>query len=88
MTMIYLLGVFAELERSFIVERTQEGKKAKIAADDLKAKGGRPPKMTAIIKSKIMLDLKKGLSLSQVCKKYALSKSTATNSKSEYRSHQ
>lgn len=86
MAMIHLLGVFAELERSFIVERTQEGKKAKIAAGDLKAKGGRPPKVTAIIKSKIMLDFEKGLSLSQVCKKYNLSRSTVSNLKIEYRS--
>lgn len=83
MAMIHLLGLFAELERSFIIERTQEGKRAKIAAGDLKAKGGRPPKVTPVIKSKIMLEFKKGLSLSQVSKKYALSRSTVANLKSE-----
>lgn len=84
--MIHLLGLFAELERSFIVERTQEGKRAKIAAGNLQAKGGRPRKVTAMIKSKIMLDFEKGASLSQVCKKYTLSRSTVANLKSEYRS--
>lgn len=86
MAMIHLLGLFAELERSFIVERTQEGKRAKIAAGNLQAKGGRPRKVTAMIKSKIMLDFEKGASLSQVCKKYTLSRSTVANLKSEYRS--
>ena len=86
MAMIHLLGLFAELERSFIVERTQEGKRAKIAAGNLKAKGGRPRKVTPVIKSKIMLDFEKGVSLSQVCKKYTLSRSTVANLKSEYRS--
>ncbi|MFW9274174.1 recombinase family protein, partial [Glaesserella parasuis] len=42
MAMIHLLGLFAELERNFIVERTQGGKLAKIESGDLKAIGGRP----------------------------------------------
>ena len=84
--LIQLLGIFAELERNFIVERTQEGKRVKIAAGNLEAKGGRPRKVTPVIKSKIMLDFEKGASLSQVCKKYTLSRSTVANLKSEYRS--
>lgn len=84
--LIQLLGIFAELERNFIVERIQEGKRVKIAAGNLEAKGGRPRKVTPVIKSKIMLDFEKGASLSQVCKKYTLSRSTVANLKSEYRS--
>jgi len=46
MAIIHLLGLFAELERNFIVERTQGGKRAKLNAGKLNALGGRPLKVT------------------------------------------
>lgn len=82
--MIHLLGLFAELERSFIVERTQEGKRAKIAAGNLQAKGGRPPKVTDKIRKKIYADFKAGDSISTVMKRYDLSKSTVARIKGIY----
>ncbi|WP_105892136.1 recombinase family protein [Haemophilus influenzae] len=84
MAMIHLLGLFAELERSFIVDRTQEGKRAKIAAGNLKAKGGRQPKVTDKIRKKIYADFKAGDSISTVMKRYDLSKSTVARIKGIY----
>ena len=84
MAMIHLLGLFAELERSLIVDRTQEGKRAKIAAGNLKAKGGRPPKVTDKIRKKIYADFKAGDSISTVMKRYDLSKSTVARIKGIY----
>lgn len=85
MAMIHLLGLFAELERSFIVERTSEGKRAKIAAGNLHAKGGRPPKVTPVIRQKIMKDFESGLSILDVATRYNLSKATSAKLKGEYR---
>lgn len=85
MAMIHLLGLFAELERSFIVERTSEGKRAKIAAGNLQAKGGRPPKVTPAIRQKIMKDFQSGLSILDVATRYNLSKATSAKLKGEYR---
>ena len=85
MAMIHLLGLFAELERSFIVERTSEGKRAKIAAGNLQAKGGRPPKVTPAIRQKIMKDFQSGLSILDVATRYSLSKATSAKLKGEYR---
>ncbi|PJG82591.1 recombinase family protein [Caviibacterium pharyngocola] len=81
MALIHLLGLLAELERSFIVERTQEGKRAKIAAGNIKAKGGRPSKITPEIKQKMMLDFQNGISLAEAAKKYQISEATVTNVK-------
>lgn len=83
MAMIHLLGVFAELERSFIVERTQGGKQAKIAAGDLRAKGGRPVKINAGMKEKMAADFDNGLSLSATARKYKISVASAKNVKKE-----
>lgn len=85
MAMIHLLGLFAELERSFIVERTSEGKRAKIAAGNLHAKGGRPPKVTPAIRQKIMKDFESGLSILDVATRYSISKATSAKLKGEYR---
>ena len=85
MAMIHLLGLFAELERSCIVERTSEGKRAKIAAGNLQAKGGRPPKVTPAIRQKIMKDFESGLSILDVATRYSLSKATSAKLKGEYR---
>ena len=84
MAMIHLLGLFAELERSFIVERTQEGKRAKLAAGQKNALGGRPPKVTDKIRKKIYADFKAGDSISTVMKRYDLSKSTVARLKGIY----
>lgn len=76
MAMIHLLGVFAELERSFIVERTQGGKKAKLEAGDEKAKGGRPVKITNEVKEKVKADVQTGLSISKIATKHKISLSS------------
>jgi resolvase/integrase-like protein len=82
--MIHLLGLFAELERSFIVERTQEGKRTKLASGHKNALGGRPPKVTDKIRKKIYADFKAGDSISTVMKRYDLSKSTVARLKGIY----
>jgi len=53
MALIQLLGIFAELERSFIVERTQEGKRTKLASGHKNALG-----VTDKIRKKIYADFK------------------------------
>ena len=84
MALIQLLGLFAELERNFIVERTQEGKRAKLAASDTNALGGRPPKVTDSVKKKIYKDFSAGLSIREVMEKYALSKATVARLKGQF----
>lgn len=84
MAMIHLLGLFAELERSFIIERTKGGKLAKIKAGHLKAIGGRPPKVTEKIRSKIYKDFSEGMSIRESVEKYALSKATIARLKGEF----
>lgn len=83
MAMIHLLGVFAELERSFIVERTQSGKQAKIEAGDEKAKGGRPVKITDEVKEKVKADVQTGLSISKIAEKHKISLSSVKAIKRE-----
>lgn len=83
MAMIHLLGVFAELERSFIVERTQGGKKAKLEAGDLSAKGGRPVKITNEVKEKVKADVQAGLSISKTAEKHKISLSSVKTIKRE-----
>lgn len=83
MAMIHLLGVFAELERSFIVERTQGGKRAKIEAGDEKAKGGRPIKITDEVKEKVKADVQAGLSISKTAEKHKISLSSVKTIKRE-----
>ncbi len=71
--MIQLLGLFSELERNFIVVRTQEGKLAKGKA----AIGGRPQKLTGEALAKFKQDVLAKKSLSKLSQKYDISISTA-----------
>lgn len=78
--LIQLLGLFAELERNFIIERTQEGRRTKM---DAGMKMGRPTKKEKINLKKFAEDVKQGLSLSELSIKYKISKSTAQRYKKE-----
>ena len=84
MAMIHLLGLFAELERSFIVERTQEGKRAKLAAGQKNALGGRPPKVTDKLRREIYKDFEKGVSINIATQKYNLSRATIARLKGNF----
>nr|ADY18545.1 recombinase [Glaesserella parasuis] len=75
MAMIQLLGVFAELERNFIVERTQEGIRAKREAGE--KCGGRPAALTESKLKQFKADAESGLSLSVLGHKYKISRATA-----------
>lgn len=68
--MIQLLGMFAELERNFIVSRTQEGRKATGRL------GGRPPKLTAEQKSAIRHAFASGKSKAELSRVYGVSRLT------------
>lgn len=81
MAMIHLLGLFAELERNFIVERTQGGKLAKIESGDLKAIGGRPKKLSQKDEEKLVKDILKGGSINELAKKYEVSRATISRYK-------
>ena len=83
MAMIHLLGLFAELERNFIVERTQGGKLAKVESGDLKAIGGRPKKLSEKIEERLIKDIKKKLSINELSKKYEVSRATISRYKKE-----
>ena len=83
MAMIHLLGLFAELERSFIVERTQEGIRLKKERGE--KCGGRPAALTDDKKKKLIDDIKKGSSLNELAFKYKISKSTVQRIKEEIR---
>lgn len=82
--LIQLLGIFAELERNFIVERTQEGKRAKFATGQKNALGGRPPKVTEKMRRDIYKDFSNGLSINLATQKYDLSRSTIARLKGEF----
>lgn len=84
MALIQLLGIFAELERNFIVERTQDGKRAKLAAGNKNALGGRPPKVTDKVRQGIYKDFAKGLSINDVVIKYDLSRATIARLKGQF----
>ncbi|MFZ7175348.1 recombinase family protein [[Pasteurella] aerogenes] len=75
MAMIQLLGIFAELERSFIVERTQEGIRAKREAGE--KCGGRPAALSESKLKQFKIDAESGLSLSALGHKYKISRATA-----------
>lgn len=75
MAMIQLLGIFAELERSFIVERTQEGIRAKREAGE--KCGGRPAALSESKLKQLKIDAESGLSLSALGHKYKISRATA-----------
>uniref|UniRef100_Q0I2A9 Resolvase/integrase-like protein n=1 Tax=Histophilus somni (strain 129Pt) TaxID=205914 RepID=Q0I2A9_HISS1 len=78
---IHLLGLFAEMERSFIVERTQGGKIAKIAAGDNSAIGGRPRKIGKDTEKALIKDIKKGVKIGAIAEKYKVSRITIYNYK-------
>ena len=81
MAMIHLLGLFAELECNFIVERTQGGKLAKVESGDLKAIGGRPKKLSEKAEEKLVKDILKGGSINELAKKYEVSRATISRYK-------
>lgn len=83
---IQLLGMFAELERNHIIERTREGKQAKINAGNLKAIGGRPKKLTEEEEKKLYKDIKKGISINNAAKKYNISRATVSRYKKTIKS--
>ena len=68
--MLQLLGMFAEMERNFIVTRTQEGKAASGNY------GGRPPKLTPEQRKDVTRRLAKGESKSALAKEYGVSRAT------------
>lgn len=70
---IQLLGLFSELERNFIVMRTQEGKLAKGKS----AIGGRPRKLSGDFLEQFKKDVIAKKSLPKLSQKYAISISTA-----------
>lgn len=70
---IQLLGLFSELERNFIVMRTQEGKLAKGKS----AIGGRPRKLSGNILEQFKKDVIAKKSLPKLSQKYSISISTA-----------
>ena len=71
--MVQLLGMFAELERNFIVTRTQEGKAA------TGNYGGRKPKLSESQRLEIKNRLKKGHSKMQLSKEFGVSRATILN---------
>ncbi len=81
MAMIHLLGLFAELERNFIVDRTQGGKLAKIESGDLKAIGGRPKILSEKTEKRLLKDLQKNYSLTKLAEKYGVSRATISRYK-------
>ena len=81
--MIHLLGLFAELERSFIVERTQEGIRLKNERGE--KCGGRPAALPDDRKKKLIEDIKRGNSLNELAFKYKVSRSTVQRIKEEIR---
>lgn len=68
--MVHLLGMFAELERNLIVERTQEGK---VATGNY---GGRPHKLTPKQREEIKARLAKGESKNALSAVYGVSRAT------------
>ena len=68
--MLQLLGVFAEMERTFIVERTKAGREA------TGRRGGRPHKLDEITRKKIMGEFAKGASKNHLSQKYLVSRLT------------
>lgn len=67
------MAQLAEMERNLIRERTMEGRLAKGEA----GKGGRPKSLDQNARKTFEKDIKKGLSLEDLSKKYSISKSTA-----------
>lgn len=70
--LIQLLGTFAELERNLIVSRTIEGKRAKGMLQ------GRPEKLSQEQYKNFKKDVNRGLSLSELQKKYLMGRATVS----------
>lgn len=68
--MVQLLGMFAELERNFIVSRTQEGKASSGNY------GGRPNKLDDRVKQTIRAKHSKGTSISVLARDHMVSRAT------------
>jgi DNA invertase Pin-like site-specific DNA recombinase len=68
--MLQLLGVFAEMERTFIVERTKAGREA------TGRKGGRPRKLCEEDRKKIRAKFRLGASKSFLSQKFGVSRLT------------
>lgn len=71
--MVQLLGMFAELERNFIVSRTQEGK------EKSGNYGGRKPKLTKEQRQEIKSKLSQGVSKVKLSAEYNVTRSTILN---------
>ena len=71
--MVQLLGMFAELERNFIISRTREGKAASGNY------GGRKPKLTKEQEQEIRDKLANGVSKVKLSKEYGVARATILN---------
>lgn len=71
--MVQLLGMFAELERNFIVTRTSEGKAASGNY------GGRKPKLTQEQEQEVIHKLSQGVSKVALSNQYGVSRATILN---------
>ena len=71
--MVQLLGMFAELERNFIISRTREGKAASGNY------GGRKPKLTSEQEQEVITKLSQGVSKVVLSKQYGVSRATILN---------
>lgn len=68
--MLQLLGVFAEMERTFIVERTQAGRQASGKL------GGRPPKLDDVAQKAVKAKFAAGASKNALSQEYGVSRLT------------
>jgi len=71
--MVQLLGMFAEMERNFIVTRTQEGKQATGNF------GGRKNKLSVEQRQEVKRKLKDGISKVKLSQEYGVSRATILN---------
>lgn len=71
--MTQLLGLFAEMERNFIITRTQEGK---VESGNF---GGRPKKLTNEQRQEVKLKLRNGFSKLSLSKEFNVSRATILN---------
>lgn len=71
--MVHLLGMFAELERNFIISRTSEGKAASGNY------GGRKPKLAYEQEKEVITKLSQGVSKVVLSKEYGVSRATILN---------
>lgn len=83
MAMIHLLGLFAELERNFIVDRTQSGKQLKLVSGDKNALGGRPRKLPEEVEKRLLQELQRGISINDAVAKFGVSRATVSRYKKQ-----